>query len=207
MDGPDFRLSGAVGGDEEKGVENSNATLRLIPLMKAVVKFMVLLAVVAVALGCAVLAYLEYRFAQYTNDLRVMWWSLVVGLLFVTAVVGGVVGAYHLVVSIFRKGLLSEWEQITSKALACVCALGVAALFCCYLAINQNPGVRQSQLGVIDPGKVVGYWVDRQGRTVGVAREGDSSSTGMLAYWFPGLTGALSAAFTWFVGVSIKRPS
>ena len=56
-------------------------------------------------------------------------------------------------------------------------------------------------------GKVVGYKIDRLGRSAGVVEEGGSAPSGIAAYWLPGLTGALSALFTWGVANAVRRPS
>jgi hypothetical protein len=175
-------------------------------MLKQIIKAVVLLAAAGVAIACAWLTYSEYRFARHSSDLRVSFWSLIVGLLFVAAVVGGLVGVYQIVANRSRKGSTSEWEKLTSKERAGVCVLGAAAVICCFLSINPNLGDRQSLLGVVDPGKVTGYFV-RGGQTVGVVREGDSGPTGMLAYAFPALTGGLSAAFTWIVANAVRKAS
>ena len=173
--------------------------------MTAIVKTLVLLAAAGVAAACGWLAYGEYRFARSSNDLRVMWGSLCVGLLFVTAAISGLVGLHHWLTGL-RKGSGSELQGRTLRQIASLCVLGAAAVLCCYLAIDVDAAERQGQLGAVDPGKVTGYGT-RGGRIVRVYREGDSGPTGFLAYWFPALTGALSAGFTWKVGNAVRKSS
>ena len=174
--------------------------------LKAIIRMAVLMAAVFVTVACGWLTYSEYQFAQGTSDLRVMWWSLVVGALFVAAVVGGLVGLYRFI-SGLRKGTAPGWQGLSPKGLAGLSALAAAAVVCCYLAVGADGADRHTQLGGIEPAKITTLWVDRGGNVVKVdPGHRGSAPTGLLAYWFPGLTGALSAWLTWRLSELVRRP-
>lgn len=173
--------------------------------LKAVVRMAVLLVAAIVTFACGWLTYSEYQFAQGTRDLRVMWWSFVVGAVFVVAVVGGLVGFYRFIGGL-RKGTTPGWVELSPKGLAGLSALAAAAVVCCYLAVGADGADRHTQLGGIEPAKLTVHWVDRGGNVVKVdPGHRGSAPTGLLAYWFPGLTGALSAWLTWSLSELLRR--
>jgi hypothetical protein len=176
------------------------------PILTAVAEPAVVLVAAGLSLACGWLAYSEYRFARGTSDIRVMWWSFVVGAVFVAAAVGGLVSLCQFIGSLLRKGTASGWDDLPPLGLAVLGALGAAAVVCCYLALGADAASRHTQLGGVEPGKSTIIWVDQGGSIVAVdPGHRGSASTGMLAYWFPALTGALSACFTWCVSGLVRR--
>jgi hypothetical protein len=175
------------------------------PILKAVIGTAMFVVTAGVTLACGWLTYSEYQFAQGTSDIRVMWWSFVVGALFVAAVVGGLVSLYRFLVGLFRKGS-SSGNAVFPKGLVRLSALGAAAVVCCYLAVSDDAANRHTELGGVEPAKLTIIWVDRGGNVVDVEQgHRGSAPTGLLAYWFPALTGLLSALFTWRVSGRVRR--
>ena len=100
--------------------------------LRQIILIAVVLAVAGVTLSCVWLAQAEYRFSnrpEVSFDLRVRWLSLVVALFFVIAGLGGVVGLWQFVMNKWvHHRQFTQWEDLETKLLAGVCALGAAAL-------------------------------------------------------------------------------